>query len=152
MSTSLWYGHPYACVTHLSALAAACTVQPTCMHALDAVVCALTLLCVAAGDGNCGYRGVMIGLIEGAHASATFKQWLLKSLPKALGDIRRHGFAKKREGAQTCPSNQGFNQLMVCSLCCYCFYNDGDMQDVSLTRLQVKPYALQSVVWFAMIR
>ena len=131
MSICLWYGHPCACVTHLSVLTAACTVQSTCMHLLDAVVCALTLLCVAAGDGNCGYRGVMIGLIEGAHASATFKQWMLQLLPKALGAIRRHGFAKGEEGAQTCPINQGFNQLMVCYLCCYCFYYDGDVQGVS---------------------
>jgi len=152
MSICLWYGHPYACVTHLSVLTAACTVQSTCMHLLDAVVCALTLLCVATGDGNCGYRGVRIGLIEGAHANATFKQSLLASLPKAMGAIRRHGFAKKRDGAQSCPINQGFRELLVRSHCCHCFFNDGDVQDVSLTRLQVKPYALQSVVWIAMIR
>jgi len=118
-------------VTHLSALAAACTVQPTCMHARDDVVFAVTVLSLAAGDGNCGYRGVMIGLIEGAHADATFKQWLLKSLPKTLENIRRHGFAKGRERAQSCPINQGFRELMVCSHCCRCFFHDGDVQGVS---------------------
>jgi hypothetical protein len=118
-------------VTQLSALAAACTVQPTCMHARDDVVFAVTVLSLAAGDGNCGYRGVMIGLIEGAHADATFKQWLLKSLPKTLENIRRHGFAKGRERAQSCPINQGFRELMVCSHCCRCFFHDGDVQGVS---------------------
>ena len=118
-------------MTHLSALAAACTVQPTCMHARDDVVFAVTVLSLAAGDGNCGYRGVMIGLIEGAHADATFKQWLLKSLPKTLENIRRHGFAKGRERAQSCPINQGFRELMVCSHCCRCFFHDGDVQGVS---------------------
>ena len=73
----------------------------------------------------------MIGLIEGAHANATFKQWMLKALPKALGDIRRHGFAKGREGAETCPINQGCCQLMACSHCCHCLFNDGDVQGVS---------------------
>ncbi len=73
----------------------------------------------------------MIGLIEGAHANATFKQWLLASLPKALGAIRRFDFAKGRREAQTCPINQGFNQLMVCLHCCHCFYDDGDLQGVS---------------------
>ena len=101
------------------------------MHILDAVVCALMVSCAAAGDGNCGYRAMMIGLIEGAHANVSFKQWLLASLPKALGDIRRHGFATGREGAQTCLVNQGFNQLMVCSHCCHCFFDDGDVQGVS---------------------
>ena len=96
------------------------------MHALDDVFFAVTVLNLAAGDGNCGYRATMIGLIEGAHASATFKRWLLASLPKALGDIRRHGFAKGRGGAQTCPINQGFRELMVCFHCCHCFSDDGD--------------------------
>ncbi len=118
-------------MTHPSAMAAACTVQPTCMHALDDVFFAVTVLNLAAGDGNCGYRATMIGLIEGAHANATFKQWMLKTLPKALGDIRRHGFAKGREGAETCPINQGCRQLMVCSHCCHCLFNDGDVQGVS---------------------
>jgi hypothetical protein len=85
------------------------------MHVLDAVVCTLTASGVAAGEGNCGYRAVMVGLIEGAHADATFKQWLLASLPKGLADIRRCGFAEGRRRAQTCHINQGFNQLMVCS-------------------------------------
>ncbi|DBA66525.1 TPA: hypothetical protein ACH3X2_002297 [Trebouxia sp. C0005] len=66
-----------------------------------------------AGDGNCGYRAVMVGLIEGAYASATFKRWLLASLPKGLGGIRRFGFAKGGRGAQDCPINQGFHQLMA---------------------------------------
>ncbi len=101
------------------------------MHARDDVVFAVTVLSLAAGDGNCGYRGVMIGLIEGAHADATFKQWLLKSLPKTLENIRRHGFAKGRERAQSCPINQGFRELMVCSHCCRCFFHDGDVQGVS---------------------
>jgi hypothetical protein len=100
------------------------------MHALDAVVRALTLLCVAAGDGNCGYRATMIGLIEGAHANATFKQSLLASLPKAMEAIRRYRFTEEREGAQTCPINQGYRQLTVCSHCCHYFSVDGDVQGV----------------------
>ncbi|KAL0044335.1 hypothetical protein WJX82_000273 [Trebouxia sp. C0006] len=64
-----------------------------------------------AGDGNCGYRATMIGLIEGAHANATFKQSLLASLPKAMEAIRRYCFTEEREGAQTCPINQGYRQL-----------------------------------------
>lgn len=113
------------------------------MHVLDAIACTLTAPGAAAGDGNCGYRAVMVGLIEGAYASATFKRWLLASLPKGLGGIRRFGFAKGGRGAQDCPINQGFHQLMVCPHCCRCFSDDGDVQGVS----DQAPGAVIRIAW-----
>ena len=47
------------------------------------------LMCAAviAGDGNCGYRAVLAGLIESAQSSLQLKRHLLQRLPKLMKTI-----------------------------------------------------------------
>lgn len=78
---------------------------------------------VAAGDGNCGYRAVLAGLIEGAQGSCTLKAHLLQRLPEVYCSISRWTFTADLHPDYGTHLESGFTLLMVSTCHCYmsCF-------------------------------
>ena len=83
------------------------------MCCLQCVIMLLTYLHIASGDGNCGYRAFMVGMITSAFNSPKTRALLVQTFPKVLHSINRWGFMDggRRENIQ-----KGASQLMVCSM------------------------------------
>lgn len=72
-------------------------------------------ICVAvtAGDGNCGYRAVMAGIIESAQSSGHLKGHLLQRLPELLKMILRLAVIDCLGTSYALHLQQGCSHLMV---------------------------------------
>lgn len=67
----------------------------------------------AAGDGNCGYRAVLAGLIEHAQSNTGLKDHLLEKLPEAYSLISRWTFTASLHPNYAAHLNSGYTLLMV---------------------------------------
>ena len=72
----------------------------------------LAYVAVTAGDGNCGYRGVLAGLIECAQSSAHFKQHLLKCLPTLMKAISTSNVTRRLGTSYITSLQHGCEHLM----------------------------------------
>ena len=68
---------------------------------------------VTAGDGNCGYRAVVAGLIESAQSSAQLKGHLLQKLPELMGIVSTLEVVQRRGTLYAMHLQHGCNHLMV---------------------------------------
>ena len=80
------------------------------MFCSQCLVVLLTYLRACSGDGNCGFRAFLVGIITSAFKSSKSKKLLLQSIPKTLHSMERWDFLK---GGRRGNIQQGASQLMV---------------------------------------
>lgn len=83
------------------------------MCCLQCVIVSLTCLYIGSGDGNCGYRAFMVGMITAAFNSPKTRALLVQTFPKVLHSISRWGFM---DGGRRVKIQEGAAQLKVCSM------------------------------------
>ena len=73
----------------------------------------LFFVAVTAGDGNCGYRAVVAGLIESAQKSAQLKEHLLQKLPELMGTVSTLEAVQRLGTSYAMHLQHGYDHLMV---------------------------------------